>query len=87
MMIFNGSSFFFFRETTKRFVNELKAQLAADITKRMCETLAFYLYDEWWQDQEVKYKERVRNVHTLKMTRFSEINSNPSSTLCVVPKQ
>ena len=61
MMIFNGSSFFFFRETTKRFVNELKAQLAADITKRMCETLAFYLYDEWWQDQEVKYKERVRN--------------------------
>ena len=41
-------------------MNELKAQLAADITKRMCETLAFYLYDEWWQDQEVKYKERVR---------------------------
>ena len=56
-----GVHFFFFRETTKRFVNELKAQLAADITKRMCETLAFYLYDEWWQDQEVKYKERVRN--------------------------
>ena len=25
--------------------------------------------------------------HTLKMTRFSEIISNPSPTLCVVPKQ
>ena len=57
------NGFVFDRETTKRFVNELKSQLAADITKRMCETFAFYLYDQWWQDQEVKYKEKVRFVH------------------------
>ena len=25
----------------------------------MCETLAFYHFDKWWQEQELKYKQKV----------------------------
>lgn len=41
------------------FVKELKRTLRKDITKRMCETYAFYLYDKWWSEQEEKYKSKV----------------------------
>ena len=27
----------------------------------MCETLAFYHFDKWWQEQELKYKQKVIN--------------------------
>ena len=41
------------------FVKELKRALTKDMNKKMCETFAFYLYDKWWQEQELKYKEKV----------------------------
>ena len=37
---------------------ELKQILKKDINKRICETYAFLLFDNWWTEQEVKYKEK-----------------------------
>ena len=38
---------------------ELKQILKRDINKRICETYAFLLYDNWWSEQEVRHKEKV----------------------------
>ena len=43
----------------KVFVQELKRTLHKDINKKMCETLAFFMYEKWWQEQEEKYKTKV----------------------------
>ena len=37
---------------------ELKQILKKDINKRICETYAFLLFDNWWTEQEGRYKER-----------------------------
>ena len=34
---------------------ELKQILRKDINKRVCETYAFVLYDNWWQGEEVRW--------------------------------
>lgn len=44
----------------KVLVRDLKSTLHKDITKKMCETFAFYMYEKWWQEQEEKYKAKVR---------------------------
>ena len=49
----------FFREAVQAVVQDLTQTLAKDIRKRMCETLGFHLFEKWWQDQEIKYKEKV----------------------------
>lgn len=38
--------------------SELKLILKKDINKRVCETYAFLLFDNWWTEQETKYKEK-----------------------------
>ena len=37
---------------------ELKQILKKDISKRVCETYAFLLFDNWWTEQEARYKEK-----------------------------
>ena len=49
----------FFSETAQVFVKELKRALIKDIQKRMCESYAFYLYEQWWTEQDKKYKDKV----------------------------
>ena len=41
----------------------------------MCETLGFYLFEKWWQEQETKYKEKV--VHIIIIFRL------PNSDLAI----
>ena len=41
-------------------MKDLKRTLRKDINKRICETFAFILFDNWWTEQEIKYKNRVR---------------------------
>ena len=55
---------FKYRATTERCEHDLKQTLSKDIRKRICETYAFYLYDKWWQEQEEKYKSKVRISNT-----------------------
>ena len=38
---------------------ELKQILKRDINKRVCETYAFVLYDNWWMGEEAKHKEKL----------------------------
>jgi hypothetical protein len=38
---------------------ELKQILKRDINKRICETYAFLLYDNWWSEQEVRHKDKM----------------------------
>jgi len=38
---------------------ELKQILKKDINKRICETYAFLLYDNWWSEQEMRHKEKM----------------------------
>ena len=38
---------------------ELKQILKRDINKRICETYAFLLYDNWWSEQDVRHKEKM----------------------------
>ena len=38
---------------------ELKQILKKDINKRVCETYAFVLYDNWWMGEEQKHKEKL----------------------------
>ena len=54
---------FFFqnRRAVDEVVQDLTRILTKDIKKRMCETLAFYHFDKWWQEQELKYKQKVIN--------------------------
>ncbi len=58
------------RESLRVFVEDLKNILHKDITKKMCETFAFYMFEKWWQEQEEKYKAKVNLtsvlVHTVK---------------------
>ena len=51
--------FLFRSETVNSFVKELERALIKDIQKKMFETYAFYLYDQWWTEQEKKYKDKV----------------------------
>ena len=37
---------------------ELKQILKKDISKRVCETYAFLLFDNWWTEQETRHKEK-----------------------------
>ena len=37
---------------------ELKQILKKDISKRVCETYAFLLFDNWWTEQEARHKEK-----------------------------
>jgi uncharacterized membrane protein len=55
----NVSTTFAFSETVRCFVSELKRALIKDIQKKMVETYAFYLYEQWWTEQDKKYKDRV----------------------------
>ena len=41
-------------------MKDLKRTLRKDITKRICETFAFLLFEKWWAEEEVKYKSKVR---------------------------
>ena len=50
----------FFRKSVDAFVKDLKRTLRKDMSKRMCETLAFLLFDNWWKDQEDFYRAKVR---------------------------
>merc|ERR1712223_2259685 len=62
-----------------------------DIRKRMCETLGFHLFEKWWQEQEIKYKEKHSNVPS---TSKSSTTSNkklapvmpPAAVLETTPK-
>ena len=46
---------------------ELKQILKKDISKRVCETYAFLLFDNWWTEQETRYKEKQeRDLQRLK---------------------
>merc|ERR1719266_609341 len=46
---------------------ELKQILKKDINKRVCETYAFLLFDNWWTEQETRYKEKQeRDLQRLK---------------------
>ena len=51
---------YFFRKSVDAFVKDLKRTLRKDMSKRMCETLAFLLFDNWWKDQEDFYRAKVR---------------------------
>ena len=55
----------FFREAVQAVVQDLTQTLTKDIRKRMCETLGFHLFEKWWQEQEIKYKEKVRFIPLL----------------------
>jgi uncharacterized membrane protein len=44
------------------FVKELKRALVKDIQKKMIETYAFYLFENWWTEQDKKYKDKVSQV-------------------------
>ena len=50
------------RDTVQAVVQDLTQTLTKDIKKRMCETLGFYLFEKWWQEQETKYKEKVHII-------------------------
>lgn len=41
-------------------VRETKRILEKDINKRICENYAFHLYENWWTEQEQKYKLKVK---------------------------
>ena len=46
---------------------ELKQILKKDINKRVCETYAFLLFDNWWTEQETRFKEKQeRDLQRLK---------------------
>ena len=46
----------------------------------MCETLGFYLLDKWWQEQEIKYKEKVRLYSTKYFMRITLTKFEVSKT-------
>ena len=45
-----------------RVVEELTATLRKDVSKKMCEHLAFHLFDQWWTEQEAKFKQKQAEV-------------------------
>ena len=60
------------RDAVQAVVQDLTQTLTKDIKKRMCETLGFYLFEKWWQEQETKYKEKVVHIIILpNLFRFS----------------
>ncbi len=54
-MMFNAT----FSETVDCFVSDLKKALIKDIQKKIIESVAFVQFEEWWTDQEKKYKDKV----------------------------
>ena len=67
-------------------VQDLTQTLTKDITKRMCETLGFYLLDKWWAEQEQKYKEKHSNVPSMKSSSTSSSKPSESKEDSKLPK-
>ena len=59
-------------------VEDLKMALIKDVKKKIGETFAFYLYDQWWAEKEEKYKTEQRRKLESKKSEESEKASNPA---------
>ncbi|TRY70386.1 hypothetical protein TCAL_08908 [Tigriopus californicus] len=62
------------KDSVSCIVKDLKRTLRKDINKRMCETIAFFLFDKWWQEQEEKYKNRNQRLQSKVDMSASEAN-------------
>ena len=49
----------FSSETVDCFVRDLRKALIKDLQKKIIESVAFVHFEEWWTDQDKKYKDKV----------------------------
>jgi len=49
-------------QTVTLFVDELRRALSKDLQKKMCETYAFNVFDQWWDEREKKHLAKVRTI-------------------------
>ena len=65
-----------FRNCVEAVAEDLKRTLCKDVKKKIGETFAFYLYDQWWAEKEEKYKAEQRRKLESKKSEEIEKASN-----------
>merc|ERR1712223_1457078 len=77
----------FIKRAVDEVVQDLTRTLTKDIKKRMCETLAFYHFDKWWQEQELKYKQKHSNIvpSSSKSTAVTSVITSTTSNVEKIP--
>merc|ERR1712083_48743 len=79
------------KDAVQAVVQDLTQTLTKDIKKRMCETLGFYLFERWWQEQETKYKEKHSNVPSTTKSTWGNNKKLPTPALVsettTIPKE